>query len=112
MDDFFLVHSASLCILIGMFRPFIDQVNIDTLQLKSAFYLFFVSCYSFSFTSLWVACMFSGIPFRPIYNVLSVLLCVVFLVALGITVDTCNLSPFAGIHILPLHVKCRSLIST
>ena len=43
---------------------------------------------------------------------LSVSLCTDFLVvALGIGIFICNLSPSSGMDVLPLRVKCRPLLS-
>lgn len=70
---FFLMHPANLCLLIGPFKPFIFNVIIDKLGLKSAS---FCCCYFLFVTPVFIFTGFFFLSFCELivhfYNSISI----------------------------------------
>lgn len=104
----FLTHCVGICLLIGIFRLFASLLICQGLSLPFIylFSLFLVP----PFVLFWVLRgHFWG--FHDLFIVvLSVSLCIVFLVvALHMTIHISDFLQSAGINILPLHMKCGQL---
>ena len=114
----FFIHSANLCLLIGVSRPFTFRIIIDFVSSSLSFYYLF-SIHSLLIILLllthtlvsvfFVVCLFVCFGVGGYLNIsqntvliylmfLSISLCIIFLlVALGITIYIYNLSQSTGI---------------
>lgn len=113
---FYFIHSAYLCLLIGIFLPLTFEIII-VFELKSAILLFvFWLFLLFSNTLLLLFCQlhehFLGSHHNLFVVLLNILFCMVLLVvAKSIIVYIHNLSQSAVISVLPLPMNCSNLTS-